>query len=178
MNVGNPNIDSILIGRDSRGYFLMARGSIRASLCYPLREALLARLDVTADVPAVYVDLSECRYMDSTFIGLLVAIDKKLQKGSGGRLHLLRPTRECRDILAQMGLKNYLLIEERDVQAPADMAVLAPNTERPGADFILKTHEALMETSEEARRKFALLKETLERKLKGSEKPPGGNPGE
>jgi len=81
------------------------------------------------------------------------------------------------DILEQIGLKSFLLIEERDVQAPA-MAVLAPNTEKPGADFILKTHEALMETSEEARRKFALLKETLEQKLKGSEKPPRGNPEE
>lgn len=178
MNEGNTNTDSILIGRDSRGYFLMARGSIRASLCYPLREALLAQLDAAADIPAVYIDLTECRYMDSTFIGLLVAIDKKLQKGSGGRLHLLRPTAESREILAQIGLKGYLLIEERDMQAPAAMAVLAPNTEKPGAEFILKTHEALMETSEEARRKFALLKETLEQKLKGGEKPPRGNPEE
>ena len=178
MNVGNTNTDLILIGRDPRGYFLLARGSIRAGLCYPLREALLAQLDQTADIPAVYVDLSECRYMDSTFIGLLVAIDKKLQKGSGGRLHVLRPTAECREILEQMGLKNFLLIEERDMQAPETMGVLTPNAERPGADFILRTHEALMETSEEARRKFALLKETLEQKLKGSEKPPRGSPEE
>jgi hypothetical protein len=116
--------------------------------------------------------------MDSTFIGLLVAIDKKLQKGSHGRLHVLRPTAECRDILEQMGLKNFLLIEERDMRAPEAMAVLAPNAEKPGAEFILRTHEALMETSEEARKKFALLKETLEQKLKGSGKPPRGNPEE
>src|SRR5208337_1151099 len=175
MNVGNTNTDLILIGRDPRGYFLMARGNIRAGLCYPLREALLAQLDQTADVPAVYVDLSECRYMDSTFIGLLVAIDKKLQKGSGGRLHILRPTVECREILEQIGLKSFLLIEERDMQAPEAMGVLAPNEERPGAEFILRAHEALMETSEEALRKFALLKETLEQKLKGGEKPPRGS---
>jgi anti-anti-sigma factor len=178
MNVGNTNTDSILIGRDVRGYFLTARGSIRASLCYPLREALLAPLDVTADVPAVYVDLSNCRYMDSTFIGLLVAMDKKLQKGSGGRLHLLRPTAECRDILQQIGLKSILLVEEVVVQPPAGMTALAPNAEKPGADFILRTHEALMETSEEARKKFSLLKETLEQKLKRNEKPPQGSPEE
>jgi len=178
MNVGNPNTDLILIGRDARGYFLAARGSIRATLCYPLREALLAQLEQTADVPAVYADLSECRYMDSTFIGLLVAIEKKLRKASGGRLHILRPTAECREILEQIGLKNFLLIEERDMQAPEAMAVLAPNAEKPGAEFILRAHEALMETSEEARKKFALLKETLEQKLKGSGKPPRGSPEE
>jgi anti-anti-sigma factor len=177
MDVGNTNTDSILIGRDTRGYFLAARGSIRANLCYPLREALLERLDAATDIPAVYVDLSECHYMDSTFIGLLVAMDKKLQKGSGGRLHLLKPAAECMGILEQIHLNNYLLIEEQEVKPPAAMTDLAPKAEKPGADFILKAHEALMETSEEARRKFALLKETLERKLKGSEKPPQGNPG-
>lgn len=175
MDVGNTNTDLILIGRDPRGYFLVARGNVRATLCYPLREALLAQLDQPADIPAVYVDLSECRYMDSTFIGLLVAIDKKLQKGSRGRLHVLRPSAACRDILEQMGLKNFLLIEERDMQAPETMAVLSPNAEKPGAEFILRAHEALMETSEEARTKFALLKEALEQKLKGSGKPPRGN---
>lgn len=176
MDVGNTNTDSILIGTDSRGYFLTARGSIRANLCYPLRESILEKLDATTSIPAVYVDLSECRYMDSTFIGLLVAIDKKLQKGSGGRLHLLNPTTECMSILEQIGLKSLLLIEEQEVQPPAAMTELAPKAEKPGAEFILKVHEALMETSEEARRKFALLKETLEQKLKGSEKPPRGNP--
>jgi hypothetical protein len=47
--------------------------------------------------------------------------------------------------------------------------------QRPGAEFILRAHEALMETSEEARKKFALLKEMLERKLK-TEKPPKDTP--
>ena len=39
----------------------------------------------------------------------------------------------------------------------------------------LRAHAALMETSEEARKKFALLKEMLERKLK-SEKTPRDKP--
>ena len=174
--MGNTKTDSILIGSDARGYFLAAQGSIRANLCYPLRESILAKLDAAVDILAVYVDLSECRYMDSTFIGLLVAIDKKLQKGSGGRLHLLRPTTECMDILEQLGLKSFLLIEEQEVQLPSAMTEIAPRAEKPGAEFILKAHEALMETSDEARKKFALLKEILEQKLRGGEKPPRGNP--
>jgi hypothetical protein len=55
------------------------------------------------------------------------------------------------------------------------MEEVSPTKDRPGADFILSAHEALMETSEEARKKFALLKEMLERKLR-KEKPPQGNP--
>lgn len=175
MAVGNSNADALLIGADARGVFMEARGHIRAAQCYPLRDSLLSRLETAAAPPAVFIDLSACTYMDSTFIGLLVAIDKKLKRVSGARLHLLRPSPACREILSQIGLQDYLLIEPEGARMPADMEELSSSPERPGADFILKAHEALMETSEEARKKFALLKEMLERKLR-AEKPPKDNP--
>ena len=175
MAVSNTNTDSLLFGADERGYFITAQGSIRANLCFPLRESLLARLDGDRAVPAVYVDLSRCDYMDSTFIGLLVAIDKRLRKASGGRLHLLRPSPACREILEQIGLQSYLMIQDEQMEPPARMEEVSPVAERPGADFILTAHEALMETSDEARKKFGLLKEILERKVR-KEKPPQGTP--
>ncbi len=175
MAVSNTHTDSLRFGSDERGYFLAARGSIRANLCFPLRESLLAQLDKGSSVPAVYADLSQCDYMDSTFIGLMVAIDKRLRKTSGGRLHLLRPSNACREILSQIGLQNFLLVEDGPMDMPPGMEEIAPAGGRPGAEFILTAHEALMETSEEARKKFGLLKEMLERKLR-KEKPPEGNP--
>jgi hypothetical protein len=113
--------------------------------------------------------------MDSTFIGLLVAMDKKLRKATGARLNVLRPSPESVDILSQIGLQKYLHILQEDIPFPAVMEALASDVQRPGAEFILRAHEALMETSEEARKKFALLKEMLERKLK-TEKPPKDTP--
>jgi len=175
MAVSNTNTDSLLFGSDGRGYFITARGSIRANLCFPLRESLLAQLDKGRGAPAVYVDLSRCDYMDSTFIGLMVAIDKRLRKASGGRLHLMQPSPACREILAQIGLQSYLVIDDEPIDLPPGMEEVAPVSEKPGADFILSAHEALMETSEEAKRKFGLLKEMLERKLR-KEKPPQGTP--
>ena len=177
MAEGNTTADAILLGRDERGYFISARGSIRAQLCYPLRDAVLARLDEAGKVPAAYADLSECQYMDSTFIGLLVGIDKKLHTSSGGRLHVLRPSPECLDILGQIGLRDFLLIEDQEQRNPPVMSVISPETGTPGAEFVLRAHEALMETSEEARRKFSLLQKMLEKKL-SKEKTPRGNPGE
>ena len=177
MAEGNTTADAILLGQDERGYFISARGSIRAQLCYPLRDAVLARLDEAEKAPAVYADLSECRYMDSTFIGLLVGIDKKLHTSSGGRLHVLRPSPECLDILAQIGLGDFLLIEDQEQMSPPLMSVISLETGKPGAEFVLRAHEALMETSEEARRKFGLLQKLLKKKLT-SEKTPQENPGE
>jgi anti-anti-sigma regulatory factor len=175
MDVGNPASfpggDSILIGEDDRGFFIAALGSVRAVLCYPLRDTLLARLEESSDVPAVFVDLSRCAYMDSTFIGLLVAIDRKLQRGSGGRLHVIDPSPDCLELFRQLGLQDLLLLEYGGVRPPEMKSLDAPSG-RPGAEFVLRAHEALMETSEEARRKFSVLRDVLERKLRG-EKPRG-----
>jgi anti-anti-sigma factor len=174
MDVGNsassPEAGSILVGEDERGSFIAVLGSVRASLCYPLRDTLLVRLEESSAVPAVFVELSQCTYMDSTFIGLLVAIDRKLQKGSGGRLHVARPSPECLELFHQLGLQDFLLVETDDIRPP-QMKNLDTPTGRPGADFVLGAHEALMETSEEARRKFGVLRDVLERKLR-AEKPP------
>lgn len=177
MAEGNTTADAILLGRDERGYFIVARGSIRAQLCYPLRDAVLARLEEAERAPAVYADLSECQYMDSTFIGLLVGIDKRLRASSGGRLHVLRPSLECLDILGQIGLRDFLLIEDQEQRNPPLMSEISPDTGTPGAEFVLRAHEALMETSEEARKKFSLLQKMLEKKI-NQEKTPRENPGE
>ena len=174
---GNTASDTLRMGRDERGYFITARGAIRAQLCSSLRELLLEKLDEGARVPAVYVDLSACRYMDSTFIGLLVAADKRLHKSSGGRLHVLSPSPEARDTLAQIGLLGYFLIEESMLPEPADMQDIAQPAKRPGPELLLQAHEALMETSEDARKEFRLLKDLLEEKLRGR-KPSQGNPEE
>jgi len=171
MGVDNPDI--ILAGADHRGLFVRALGSIRASLCYPLREQLLPRLEESPDIPAVYVDLSGCTYMDSTFIGLLVAVDRRVRKGSGGRLHVLSPTHACVDLLAQLGLLEILLVERKGGPEFPVLTALDKPSGRPATEFVLEAHEELMETSEEAHRKFALLREELERKLR-TEKPPEG----
>ena len=173
--MGADNPDSILVGEDERGYFVVASGSIRASLCYPLRERLLSRLEESAGIPAVFADLSRCTYMDSTFIGLLVAVDRRLRKGVGGRLHVLRPSPQCLDLLGQLGLRELLLIELDGSPRMPPLAEVEKPAGRPATEFILQAHEALMETSEEARAKFALLRDQLERKLK-AEKPPEGTP--
>ncbi len=62
-------------GEDERDILVGASGHVRAGTCFPLRDSVLARLAGPGPVPEVAVDLSACTYMDSTFIGLLVAID-------------------------------------------------------------------------------------------------------
>jgi anti-anti-sigma factor len=156
--------DTILVGENGRGIFLQALGQIRAPVCFPLREDVLPRLESVEYSLAVFVDLSACRYMDSTFIGLLVSMDGRL-KNRGSRLHIHHPTAECLDAFHRLGLERILDIRDDPVELPPDMKEI-PRPGRPSEEFILKTHEALMETSEEAKQKFGLLKEMLEKKIR------------
>jgi anti-anti-sigma factor len=175
VGVGNTQTGKLLIGRDDRGFFLTAKGSIRAPLCYPLREMLLPRIEDLASGQCVYVDLSECSYMDSTCIGLLVAMDKRARKASGGRLHVLNPSAPCRASLEDIGLGEFFSVGTDPIAPPDTMSEVAEPGDKPSAQFVLDAHEALMETSEEARKKFSALKDILQRALKPG-KPPRDTP--
>jgi anti-anti-sigma factor len=160
--------DSILLGEDEHGTVIRAVGHIRANECFTLREGIFPALESASSDKELFVDLSVCTYMDSTFIGLLVAMDKKIRRARGKRLRLFNPTPECLDSLLRLGLDKILVIENGafPFPLPVPMRVLA-KAEKPGPEFILKTHQALMETSAEAKKKFSLVVELLAKKIRG-----------
>jgi anti-anti-sigma factor len=165
---GDQAADSIQLGADERGIVMRAVGHIRANNCFSLREEIFPELESAPPDTEFFMDLSGCTYMDSTFIGLLVAMDKRIRSHGGKRLRLLNPTPECTDSILRLGLDRILVIEKSSAPflLPESMRTL-PKTEKPGAEFILKTHEALMETSAEAKKKFSLVMELLAKKLRG-----------
>src|SRR5438270_13536964 len=55
----------------------------------------------------VRIDLRDCNYMDSTFLGTLLTLHKTLEK-TQGHLTLIAPSVPCSRILDQMGLTDIL----------------------------------------------------------------------
>jgi anti-anti-sigma factor len=155
--------DACFQGEDERGIWVGACGHVRAGTCFPLRDSVLARLAGPGPVPPVTVDLSACTYMDSTFVGLLVAIDRALKR-AGSRVRLVAPPPSCRSILTQLGLDGILAHEPGPWPVPAG-AVLVFAERPPSPEFLLSVHEALMEASGPARRQFGLLKQVLEQRI-------------
>ena len=76
-------------------------------------EACLA-----AGVLRIHVDLRDCLYMDSTFLGTLLFLNKQLTERQG-RFSLIAPSAACTKLLRQMGLDDYLR-EHEDAVSPAD----------------------------------------------------------
>jgi anti-anti-sigma factor len=156
--------DAIFQGEDDRGIWIGASGHVRALTCFPLRDSVLPRLDGPGPVAPVTVDLSACTYMDSTFVGLLVAIDR-CEKRAGARLRLVSPTLACSDILAQLGLDRVFAPPEPGPWPVPPGTDLVSADRPPSPEFLLEVHEALMEASGPARGKFGLLKQVLEQRV-------------
>ena len=78
----------ILIGNDNNDIYLKAYGHITANVSFPIREDLYKKISTFTVALNIFIDLSNIRYMDSTFMGLLVGIEKKLY--SSFKIHLNR----------------------------------------------------------------------------------------
>jgi anti-anti-sigma factor len=140
--------------------YIRARGHITAALCTDLRAKVFEKLDSPAPVTAIHVDLSECDYMDSTFMGLIVGFRKKLQSIPGGSVTLYRPNPVCMSLLKGIGLTRLVGISDEAVSLPPFMENIAGNS-KATAEFLLDVHENLMEISEENKAKFSVLSKVL-----------------
>jgi len=144
--------------------YLQAQGHITAALCADLRGLVFSRLETTPDIEAMWIDLSACEYMDSTFMGLLVAFNKRLTKNKGRKLALVQPTAMARDLLEGLGISSLVEIVDAPVVFPQGMKNIVKTT-NSGAELLLSTHENLMELSEANRKKFSGLQSILKKQL-------------
>lgn len=83
------------------------RGTMTQSL--PLRRFTERAIDQGAT--QVRLELVECTYVDSTFLGTILTLKKALDR-AGGQLLLLAPSQACGRILYQMGLEDVLSTSE------------------------------------------------------------------
>jgi anti-anti-sigma factor len=146
--------------------YVRAEGHVTAALCSDLRERVFSRFESSPPVQDVFVDLSACDYMDSTFMGLLVGFNKRLARSASKRIVIVRPTDTARELLSGLGLASLIDIVEEKVPFPEDMENVV-KTRSASADLLLKTHENLMELSEENRKKFAALHTALKNSGEG-----------
>jgi anti-anti-sigma factor len=140
--------------------YVRAVGHITAAVCYSLRSRVFERLAREPEPDAVYIDLSQCSYMDSTFMGLLVGFNKQFHPG----IEIVAPSEPCVKLLKGLGIYGLLRTRDAPVALPKDMELLSGSSESR-AEVLLKAHEHLIEVSDENRKKFALLRSILKKKV-------------
>jgi anti-sigma B factor antagonist len=109
----------------------------------PLRRC--AQRAIEAGATGICVDLRNCSYMDSTFLGTLLTLRKSLANRGAGDLILITPSEACCRILQQMGLIDVLTMQSTEIDPAAQWTSLG--TEVPDAGTFRRTiaqaHEEL-----------------------------------
>jgi anti-anti-sigma regulatory factor len=144
--------------------YVKATGHVTALVCPPLKARIFGRIDRDPPPACVQIELSECEYMDSTFLGLIVGTHKRLcqrpQGASACGLKLYGVNEACRGLLRTIGVLGIVEIAKDELDLPADMERLAGG-ERATARFLLDAHEDLSELSADNRKRFSALTSVL-----------------
>jgi anti-anti-sigma factor len=141
------------------------RGTMTQSL--PLRRCAERALET--GVTRVLVDLRDCNYMDSTFLGTLLTLKKTLEKRPEGKFVLLAPSAACARILQQMGLTEMLPTEADEPPLEAVWTELMCEVEDVNSlkSNIAQAHQELASLPGPAGEQF----QAVMRCLSGAEKP-------
>ena len=123
----------------------------------------------------IFVDLSGCDWLDSTFAGCLVGQTVKARNADGPGFSLVRPSDTCCNVLTNMGLAP-LLLADLPPAPPAPESFSQVTTQTFSAERVTETvidaHEHLADVSQTNREVFGRVADTfradLERKRKSN----------
>ncbi|MGL4552429.1 MAG: STAS domain-containing protein, partial [Gemmataceae bacterium] len=109
----------------------------------PIRRAAEELLG--AGARQVRVDLRDCTYMDSTFLGTLLTLRKMLDARALGPLTLVTPSTPCAKIIHEMGLGDFIPATDAPHDADAAWVELAVENLDPGSfrRNVTQAHEEL-----------------------------------
>lgn len=160
--------NAILITTIKNDIYLKPLGHITANLCFPLREMIFKKLYCFHVLFNIYIDLSETRYMDSTFLGIMVGIDKRLHAHLKTHLYILNPNEISYKLLKNMGLDRFLQIIAKKLPddisyTKFDEEVSIDEIEK--TKIVLNSHKELTFLSEKNKKRFETLTNLLENQL-------------
>lgn len=136
-----------------------------------VRTAILNYMEKAAEgeyaIREVALHLGETPYMDSTFMGTLLLIDKACVRQTGSHLQIYNPSAFCRNLMESSGLADYLpLVTSVDIEEGERWPLEALEITRlQKARLLLKAHEELSALNEENRKQFSLIRKLLEQDI-------------
>ncbi len=162
----------VVIGVINSGYIIKVIGKGTMEYCSELFQFLSEKIE-NESAENIYFELSETTYLDSSFIGVIVSVQKKLKKMQKGNLILLNPSEKTKEILSTMGLLDIMPIQEDNTFKNIEISSeIKKRLEKNYKDIqvLLESHQNLMELSNENRKRFSLVEEMLKKELEKEKK--------
>ncbi len=164
----NTSENQLLIASKGNDLYLQALGHITANLCFPLRSMIMKRLSSFSQPFEINIDLSQTSYMDSTFLGIMVALDKGLFAKLKTHVYIICPNEVSLKLLKNMRLDKVLNFKDQPI--PQDLTFERFDDsididELEQLKIVLDSHNKLCELSEENQKRFGPLCSILQNQL-------------
>ena len=121
-----------------------------------------AKLMIAKGEKKLVVDLEDCPVMDSTFMGTLTGISRRLREIEGGELEVINANERNRELIESLGLDFILTLDTDGTSWQAERLAISrqfhdaaielepePLTKEEKTEFILEAHENLTEANPE-----------------------------
>ncbi len=160
--------DGLYFGIKLPHILLIARGEMRLADAFAASELLLKYIQALEGDVSLFIDLENCKYMDSTFIGFIISLSRLCDKTHLKSVVIVRPSEKALNALKTLYALPHLNISH---EGAPDIPVFALNKKvdslknKKNIVLMFEAHKVLSELSEENRREFAELVEELERVL-------------
>lgn len=112
--------------------------------------------------PGIWVDLSCCEHLDSTFAGSLIGFSQKGRAGSRPPLHLNAPSPACRELFERMHLDSHLLLEDAPAPAAWQAYAISDGARCEMAEVVIQAHQNLAD-SDPRNQEFGRIAEAFRR---------------
>jgi anti-anti-sigma factor len=131
------------VRRDQTDAALRVVGRVTMNQCPAVRQ--WADHCLTQNVQRLSVDLSGCTYMDSTFVGTLLALYRRFKDRQQGGLTIIAPSPACKQVLQQMHLLEIFRLGEQPADGGESWSDLPREGDRPSAMLrqVVSAHQEL-----------------------------------
>lgn len=164
MSADSPEIE---IGAVDGALYVGLRGRATQRTCPTVDRLVSDYLSTQPSNPRVAIDLLGCEWVDSTFAGWLLGMQKRLQRVAGARLELANCGERCRASLRKMQLGELFSLVDAD-RPEECRAIPCGTTDRPTKDdvrLMIAAHEALASVNADNARVFAPIVQILQQQL-------------
>jgi anti-anti-sigma regulatory factor len=155
------------VGRTASGFFVQVKGRGTLSESPALKEFAVQSLDPPSGPSTVVVDLSHCDYLDSTFLGCLVSLDRTYNRESPHRFQVAASCDKRLQLLSSSHLNHILDLTEVCPEPISDVLELsrAIIASADMGQHVMECHRHLAELGGSQAASFRSIADQLAREL-------------
>jgi anti-anti-sigma regulatory factor len=168
-------VDAVRVNQYGPRLELQVQGRGNMEQCPALRHWIEKR--ISGGCTRVWIELSRATHLDSTFIGTLLILNRRLLAAGGERIVLAAPSPACASLLSQMHVQNQFVVSN-DPPEPRqwqdELRVDANMRSSYGfKQNVVDAHQELADLGGPASEPFRELANQLAKELKPLPKRPG-----